>query len=335
MANPGTRLFTYANIAPESTPGTPVAPTRQLYMAGDGMFSPDFGLDFHETENRGLRTRTTRAPTSQAEDVTVTLSDVDGTSYDELVYAFACLLGTATGTGGSADKTWTQTPGQTASSNSPKTFTLDVGDDTQNWRLQYVQWQTIKLAASVGGLTSLNLAGFAQRAVKGAKATPATNAAVKIPGDLWTVKFAASIAALTGASISTNFLLDWDLELTTGLNPRHYMDGNVYFGQSVESDDISGVLNMTVESTALAVSEFYDKYVASTIDFIRLKAIGPVLGGTFYSSQIDLPVYYDKPDIISGEDNGVNTYKIPARLAYDPTSAKSVQLVTVNTLATL
>jgi hypothetical protein len=52
---------------------------------------------------------------------------------------------------------------------------------------------------------------------------------------------------------------------------------------------------MTVESTALAVSEFYDKWLAQTLDFIRLKATGPTLGASNYSAQIDLPVLYEGP----------------------------------------
>jgi hypothetical protein len=334
MVAPGTRIFTHFNMAPEVTFGTPVAPIRQFYVDGSGMWDEDIALNFHEQENRAIRTRIARTPTQQSEDVAVKISTFQGVSYDELAWFFNMLNGAAVGVGGAADKTWTQTPSMTAA-NAPKSFSADAGDDIQNWRLQGLQWQTLKLTSARGELTQLEANGFAQRAIKTAAAAPVTNSAVKIPGDLWTVKFAASIAALTGASISTNFLLDWDLEINTGIVPRHYMDGNTYIGQSVEAQDISAVLNMTVESTALAVSEFYDKYKAQTLDFIRLKATGPVLGGTNYSSQIDLPVYFDKPQPMSGEEDGINLYKVPARLAYDPTSAKSLQLVTVNSIATL
>jgi len=230
---PGTRLFQYANIAPEATRGTPVPPTRQLYM--DGSWNEDHGLHFHEGENRGIRTRSARVPTQTYEDVTFSLKDVDGTSYDDLSYAFAVLNGTATGTGAGADKTWIQTPSMTGS-NSPKAFTLDLGDDTQNWRLQYCMWQNIKIASAKSGLTSLQLDGFAQRSIKGAKAVPATNAGVKIPGDLWTVKFATTAAGLVGAAVVTNFLLDWELDINSGAIWRHYMDGNLYGAQHVETD---------------------------------------------------------------------------------------------------
>jgi hypothetical protein len=92
---------------------------------------------------------------------------------------------------------------------------------------------------------------------------------------------------------------------------------------------------MTVESTALAVSEFYDKSAADTMDFIRLKATGPALGGTNYSAQIDMPVLYEEPEIISGESggDGINLYKVLAHGADDTTNG--IIPVIVNSLAAL
>lgn len=335
MANPGVRLNSYVNIATESSAGTPVAPTRQLQMQLDGALDVDFNLNFHENENRGTRTKIVRTPTSQSEDVALQLSTITGIGFDELVIFFAEFNGTATASGGGNDKTWTQSPNQ-GTTNSPKSFTLDIGDDIQNWRAQYSQFSTITLSSSRGALTQLTATGFAQRALKVAKSTSAASTApIMIPGEAWTIKFATTQAGLTGASIQSNFLLDWDLTLDTGIRKRHYADGNMYFGQSVESGDVSGTLNLTVESTALAISEFYDKYATPQLDFIRLKNTGPTLGSTNYSSTIDLPVFYDKPSLIATEEDGVNLYKIPARLAYDSTSSKSIQLVTVASLTAL
>jgi hypothetical protein len=333
VANPGTSLFTHVNAGLEITYGSPVAPTRQLYMEGTGMWDEEIGLNFHETENRGVRTRIARTPTQTTEDVAINLTTVDGTDYDLLVIAFSMLNGAAVAVGGSADKTWTQTPSMTAL-NAPPSFTLDAGDDVQNWRLQGCQWQTIKLSAARGDKTSLALTGFAQRAIKTSAAAPVVNSGVKVVSDHWTLKHATSAAGLTGASVVANFLYDWDLEINTGILPRHYLDGNLYIGRSVETD-ISGTLNLTVESSALAVSEYYDKWKAQTLDFIRLKNTGPVLGGSFYDCQLDLPVYFDQPKVLASVDDGVNLYQIPARLAYDATSAKSIQVVTVTSATAL
>jgi hypothetical protein len=327
---PGTQLFTHFNVGKETTRGTPVAPTRQLYGEGTGVLQPDFGLNFHEGENTGRRYRIRRA-TSTSEDVALSFRSVSGIGYDDLVVPFSQIKGGTTGVGGTADKTWTFTPSATAANN-PEAWSIDVGDDVQNWRTQYSMARSFKISAARGDVTALEIDWFAQRAVKTAAASPAINAAVKIPGDIWTIKFAANIAGLAGASVQANFLLDWELEVMTGLQPRHYMDGNLYMGQHVETD-ISATLSMRVESTALAISEFYDKAAAATLDFLRLKATGPTLGGTNYSAQIDMPVLYDVPQPISEEQDGVNIYAITAHLADDTTNG--IIPVIVNSLAAL
>jgi hypothetical protein len=329
---PGIQLFTYANFGKETVRGTPVAPTRMLYAEGSGVLGLDSGQNFHEAVNAGIRARIRRV-TRQTEDVNLKLATAAGVSYDDLVIPFSQLKGAQTGAGGGADKTWTFTPSMTAL-NAPESYSVDVGDDVQNWRMQYAMLRSFKISAGLGDVTQLAMDGFAQRAVKTAKATPALNSGIKIPGDLWTIKFAATAAGLPGASVQTNFLQDFDLEVITGLKWRHYMDGNLYGSQHVETD-IAATLSMTVESTALAVSEFYDKHVADTMDFVRLRAQGPVLGGSFYSAQIDLPVLYQEPEPIGAEDDGVNLYKIVARATYDPTLANNIVPVIVNSLATL
>jgi hypothetical protein len=327
---PGTQVFTYFNVGKETAHGTPVAPTRQLYGTGTGMFDVNAGLNFHENENTGRRYRTRRV-TQTLLDVGFKFASDSGTSYDDLVIPFSQIRGGQTGAGAGADKTWTMTPAPTALNN-PESYSIDAGDDIQNWRLQYAQLLSFKIAAALGDVTSLEMEGFAQNAVKGAKATPAINASLKIPGELWTIKFATTIAGLTGATVVPNFLVAWELEVMTGLQWRHYMDGGLFGAQSVETD-IAWKLTLTAESQALTVSEFYDKALSQAMDFIRLRAQGPVLGGSFYSAQIDMPVLYEEPEIISAEDNGINLWKVVAHGSDDGTNG--LIPVIVNSLAAL
>lgn len=329
---PGVQVFTYMNIGKETTRGTPVAPTRQLYNEGTGILRPSFGLVKHEGENAGVRTRIRRV-TSTSEDVDLAFRTVHGVSYDELVFPFSQIAGGKTGTGAGADKSWNFTPSNTAANN-PEAYSADVGDDVQNWRCQYTMLRSFKLSAGLNDLTQLEGAGFAQRAVKTAKASPARNAAIKIPSDLWTVKFAATMAGLPGASISTNLLVGYELEVMTGLKWRHYLDGNLFGAQHVETD-LAGRLTLRVESTAAAITEFYDNAAAGTMRFVRLRAQGPVLGGSFYSAQIDMPVIYDVPEPITAEDDGINIYTITADVAFDETSSNSFAPAIVNSIAAL
>jgi hypothetical protein len=200
-------------------------------------------------------------------------------------------------------------------------------------------WQTIKLAGSAGGLTSIEVSGFAQKAVKTAAAVVAANQAIKIPGSLWTLKFAASIAGLAGAAVQTNLLRDWEVVINTGLTAQDYADGTLTMGQHQESQDISGTVAMTVDHTAGAITEFYDKWHANppTPSFLRFRtANGPVLGGSNYQAGFDFPVIYDDVDPLGGEQDGVNLVKVSGRLNNDVTSAKSLQsVITVCSLTAL
>lgn len=331
MVQSGTQLLTYANFGKETVRGTPVAPTRQMYFDGTGVFEEDDGLNFHQTENTGIRLRTRRV-TQTSEDVALKLKTSAGVGYDDLVVPLSQLKGGVTAVGAGADKTWTFTPTWTGALNAPESYSVDTGDDIQNWRHQYAMAKSWKLSAALGELTQLEMEMFAQKAVKGAKAAPAAVQPVKIPGELWTLKTATTIAGLTGASVQLNELVAWDLTVDTGLQAEHYMDGTLNFGQHFETD-IAAILNMTVESTAYSVSEFWDKAKAQTLDCVRLKVTGPTLGGSNYSVQIDMPVLWEVPKVQAADRDGVNLWTIQGHLAYD--GANGIIPVVVNSMTAL
>lgn len=330
---PGVEVFSRINFGKETVKGTPVARTRRFYGIAAGNLDIGDQWAFHEAENRGARVRVSaHAPTLLREMPAFKLADIAGIGYDDLVFPFSCgLLGGRTGVGGAADKTWTFTQPSTGSG-AYESFSLDVGDDTQNYILDYVMATRWGLKTTFGELTHLDADLFAQGTAKGAASTPAEVTPVLIPSDLWTVKFAATFAGLGAASISTNFLRTWAFDYATGIKPRFYADGTTQMGQHVETD-LTGSLSMEVESTALAVSEFVDKWRAGTVDYLRLKATGPALGGTNYSLQLDMPVYWDEPKPLASVDDGVNLYTVKAKQAWDGTNGLVVTLV--NSLAAI
>jgi len=324
----GVDVFTRINLAKETVHGTPVARTRRFYGIAAGNFDIGDSFAFHEQENRGARVRiSSHAPTLLRNAPTLKLVDSAGIGYDDLVHIFSMgLQGGRSGSGGSADKTWTFTQ-PTTGSGAYESLSADVGDDVQNWVLQYLMPTKWKLSTTFGELTHLEADCFAQQAIKGAASSPAEIANnILIPSDLWTLKTAGTFAGLSGASVQTNLLRTWSFEYDTGILPRFYMDGTTGLGQHVETD-IAGMVDMEVESTAYTISEFVDKYRAGTLDYARFKVQGPVLGGSFYSLQFDMPVYWDEPQVIASTDNGVNLYTVRGRQAYDSTNGLVVTLV--------
>ena len=332
---PGTQLLTYLQLGKESTAGTAVAAARMLYPDGTGLWNLDRMRTRHDSANRGTRTNRThvtqqgvalRIPFRTAQDV--------GVSFDELIYPFSQIKGGVTGSGGAADKTWTFTPSQTGS-NAQESYTIEFGDDVQEYEAEYCQASDFTLSAGVDDLTQLEMNFFGRQSTKSTKTSVTANNGVKIPGYLWKIRFATAQSGLSGASDQTNFLVGWSLNVQTGLVPRKYQDGNAYFGQSVEAAPLIGTLDLVVESTSTAVSQFYDKAASDTIDFIQLKATGPSLGSSNYSAQIQLCVSYDDPEVIGAESDGVNLYNVKAHLMLDSTWNNSIVATVVNSLAAI
>jgi hypothetical protein len=324
---PGVEVFSRINFGKETTKGTAVARTRRFYGVAAGNLDIGDQWNFHETENRGSRVRVSaHTPTLTREMPKVKLQDIDGIGYDDLVLPLSIgFQGGRTGVGGAADKTWTFTQPGTGSG-AYESMSVDIGDDIQNYILDYVMPTRWQLSTDFGGKTHFEADCFAQQVVKGAASAPAEINPILIPSDLWTVKFAGTFAGLAGASVQTNFLRTWSLEYLTGITPRWYMDGNMFLGQHVETD-IAATVSLEVESTALAVSEFVDKYRAGTLDYMRLKATGPALGGTNYSLQIDMPLYWNEPKPLSSVDEGVNLYTVEGKQAFDGTNGMVISLV--------
>lgn len=331
---PGSQLYALFQTGKEATAGTSVAATRQWYPDGTGLINIDPMLALHEG-NKGVRTPL-NAVTSKGVAVEIPYrSNAEiGVSWNELVFPLNQAGGGTAGSGSSADKTWTWAAGGTATTN-PQAYTIEVGDDIQFWEFEYAQMRDFTLSASKDGLTQLEANWFARQPTKVTKTSLSPNTDVRIPGYLWKPSFAHAQSALGTATAQSNFLVDWSASITTGLVPRFYQDGLAYFGQSVESMPVDAEITLHVESTALAVSEFYDKWYAQTMDFMQLKAIGAAIGGGTYLAALQFALIYTDVKPISSSDEGVNLYEITARAAYDATWGQSMGGTVVNAIAAL
>lgn len=332
---PGVRLLSYMQIGKETTPGTSVAATRRMAPDLTSAFTVDWMKTYHEGRSTGTRNPVTYA-TQQGTMVTINYRTMDtaGIAYDDLPYFMHFPAGGTAGTGASADKTWTSAWGG-AVTGSPVAYTIEFGDDVQEFEAEYCQARHIGISAEPSGLTQLTADFYGRQATKSTKTTLTMPNPVNIPGYLWKVRFATTQAGLTGASDIPNFLVSWDAEWDTGMVPRFYHDGLAYFGQGVEAAPVTGNLHMVVESNSTAITQFYDKGAANTIDFVQLKATGPALGSSFYSSQFQFAVEYTTVTPLSGEADGVNLYDVTARIVYDSTWTKSIEAVTVCSVASL
>lgn len=332
---PGLQHYTRLTIGKETVAGTAVAGSRLLYPDGTGFFSEDQMQTFGEDANRGTKTHVTRSVSQgTAAAVTYRTPAQRGVAYDELVIPFSQIKGGVTGSGGTAAKVWTFTPTQNASS-SQETYTLEPGDDNESWRMEYGQVSRFRLSAAVDQPTQLEMDFFARQAtVTSTLSKPTPTDPVTIPGKKWKVRFATAQAGLNTASDETNFLLDFDLDVTTGLVPRRYQDGNDYFGQSVEGEQLDFTFTMHGESTSQA-STRYAKWKNNEVEFVRLRANGPSLGSTTYAAQVDLAVLWTNVQPIASADAGVNIWEFTGRAAYDSTWDNSIVGHLINSITAL
>lgn len=332
----GLQHYTRLAIAKETTAGTPLVATRLLYPDATGFFNIDKMLTFNEDANRGTKTHVTQA-TQQGVGVTLTYRTPSNTgiSYDELVIPFSQIKGGQTGAGGTAAKVWTFTPTQNATS-SQEAYTWEFGDDNESWRAEYGQVSRWRLSAAVDQPTQLEMDVFARQAsITSTISKPTPKDPVRIPGGTWKVYFATTQAALNATSATTNFMLDFDLDVTTGLVPRRYQDGNLYFGQSQEGAPLDFTLTLHGESTSVA-STRYAKWENGQVEFIRLRNDSTAsVGSTTYAAQVDLAVLWTNVQPIASADDGVNVWEFTGRAAYDATWDGSIVGTLVNSVTTL
>jgi hypothetical protein len=335
MTAPGSQLLTNIQVAAETGAlGTAVARTRKFYGISTGTFDPGYQWQSHAAENRGSKIRSPRSTLIQQEPK-ITLSDIDGIAYDDLVLPLSMgLQGGLTGVGGAADKVWSFAPVTTAVSNAYESACMDFGDDIQNYTVAGLICTGWTLSAEVGGPTKFSADLIGMTTVKGAATALSNITPEYMSGELWTIAHAANWAGLAAASAAGTFLKSFSLKYVPGVLPVHYLDGSLAFGQIVEGE-ISGTLDLEFDSTALAVSAYYDKNVAQTPVWIKLSNVGAALGGTNYGLVIYLYGYVTDVKPISGESDGINHYTATVALDYDSVGAHHLTATLTCSLAAI
>jgi len=326
--------FSGLQIGVETVAGTAVATTRELYPDLPGSFDPGIIRSLHEGAQRGTSSNITHATIiGHRPSLTYRSDPTHGITWDELVILGSQIDGGNTGTGAGADKVWTFAPTQTGPT--WDTYTLNIFDVSQCFEVDYGFMTGWSISGGFDDLTQCTMDWVARQTAKVTVDTVAANNAVKIPSNLWTMKYASAQSGLTGASALANTLRSWTLSVDTPQRARWYAGSLGEFGQALGSNNLGGTLQMTWDSTADAVAQ-YDLYAAGTPAFFRLAATGPTLGGTTYLAQIDVCVLWeDSFQPIATESDGVLEYSMIGRIAYDATWTQSLTLGCTCSIAAL
>jgi len=325
----GLTAFRRIQVGKETTPGTAVAATAKLM--GMTLKAPlgDRRIVQPE-EERGSLAGAFRSYTQAIGWEGATLSG-DAT-FEDILYLLAMAVeGGVTPSGLGTAKTWTFSPSLT-SANSPDTFTLEFGDDTQAYEVEYVLATGLEISGGVGQALkcSANLVG---RQITPTTFTPSLvdrNVESALAGK--TSLYMDDAGGTIGTTAKAATLLDWTWRL-----PEHFAtiahQGSLYF-TAVREQRMKPTLEMTVEFNA-GVAALRTKYASETAQLVRIEAVGGLIEtGTNKKLTIDGAYKIVDFDVLD-ERNGADIVKLTLHGEYDATYGKLFEIVVVNTVGTL
>ena len=234
-------------------------------------------------------------------------------------------------TSAQGDWKWTFTPGltQAAGDNAPDSFTLQVGDDQQGWRIPYCMTDRISIKGKVsqdGGAAPVSLeSGFFGRYIEenALTAGQALEGSAPANAKLAQLYVDSSWAGVGGTEVADG-LDEFTLEILTGVHPVFRGSGANYFNRHAEG--IIGYTATFVVEHALR-DELMSSQQAGSLQVARLKLTGSQIGsGVNHSLIVDMGGAWEDVSAIDNSDRGDNLATIALRAMYDDTGAKGLQV---------
>lgn len=322
------KILTSARTAIEATKGTAVTPATRLLYATDMEWDQQVDTIIPQ-ELRNSYFQNFRAYPGM-ESNTFTFKG-DATFDDLAFWGLMAVKGGVAGSGGSADKTWAFVP--TGTADDLKSFTLEAawGDllATVGWRWPGVQvdefgltWEKNKTVEYAVKATTFK-AATQITAFSGSLTDRTTISAL---GTNTTVYLDTSTIGTTADSGVQSV----DFTLKNGLVRQEGLDGTST-GQ--------GLFRPNPREAKLKLVRYMnsktelDAFLAKTVRKVRVKTVGPALGGSTYQIQLD---FYG---VITGhkwaEADGYITQELSLDSIYDSTATTDFSLTVVNSLASL
>jgi hypothetical protein len=331
----GGRAFSKYLWGKEDPSGTAVAADTFLLGAEIGAIPVDRVPTFPE-DNMGVRARSSRAIFYQY--LVQNSLRIPHGYFQILPMIFSCgLKGTVTPveqTGSQLDYLWTFAPSLTAT-NSLNSITLEMGDDTQAYEVEYVQFERIRMSGVVAQGAEASPVEI-EVDYYGRQVTPTTFSTVAVPSVTpINAKFSRiyidSAFASAGGTEITSLLRSWELEILTG---AHYK----FFGSGLQTFDthdqawIDVMLTMVWEGGSKADTQ-YDLFRLGTEQVITIKLDSGVQIGTGdnHNFQLDIWGAYEHITPLNEEDRGNNLHAALFHGLYDGTAADMIDFnVTTN-----
>ncbi|MBX7220327.1 MAG: hypothetical protein K1Y36_10315 [Blastocatellia bacterium] len=295
-------------IGVETTAGTAVAAGKQLPSLSFSL-SPE--LRTKDYRANGFKTTTVLQLNRE-----MAKGSVEGPlTYNEIIWLLCGLIGENDGSvGGSAPYTWDFAP-KTSGADTPKTFTVEVGDSTAAQQAAYTQFKNFKLSASKdevkvsGDLFARSLAN-----ISNLTATPTVIDQLPVNVNEIDVFIDSTFGGIGGTKLTD--VMMFDIEIGDKFLAREVLNTTFQsFKDAIETDyqvKVSFVVEFNAQTQAL-----YAAMKASGLPtrYIRFKATGPTLGAGTYLFQFDAAVKLMATE--QTDQDGVYAYKFECLAIHD------------------
>ena len=229
--------------------------------------------------------------------------------------------------------TYTYTPNLTTA-NTPKTFTIEYGDDVQEHEVEYCVTKELEISGAVDEPWTVKSSMFgrnlAASSFTGALSDPTVETALV---NLTKLYIDDSGGSHGGTELALT-LIDFSFKLTTGFTPGKHGGSTLYF-DALRQQKIKATLDMTLEFLTATEAERV-KRVAGTNRLVRLEALGTLAGAAtaYRTARIDMSGVYTKWGSL-GDNDGADVVAVTLESEYDSTWAKFLEIVVINAVATL
>lgn len=228
-------------------------------------------------------------------------------------------------------------PLATTAAPTTKAYTIEGGDNQQEYQALYGFCEEITLAGNPGEAVTI---ASRWRARSMAKGTFTAGVAVPTVEQILFQKGRLYIDATSdtiGVTQATNTWLGFEMTIATGLIPVFTGDGNLYFSfDKCTGPDVTG--SIIFEHDAFGVAQ-YDNFVANTTKLVRMEFQGSALtgsGGTYTTKALRIDMAMKITSVVLLDvRNGNNTVRVNYRAVYNPTANLYCAVNVCNTLAAL
>ena len=334
MANGITSLDDFIQLGIESTSGTEV--DASTIWRGIGTMDDKRTITFPD-EDIGYISQTDRAYEPKLE-ASISFESVPLT-FEQGPYVFNAGVKLATaaqdGTAGSGYSYVHTAP--TTSVNTIGTYTIEAGDNIQEYQMLYSFVEKIKLSGKAGEAWMVQSDWVGRQVAKGTKTASLSLPTVEeVPFSATTMSI-DTVGGTIGSTAVSNTLLACEIDITTGWHGTWTGDNKYFSLHNMDGKKLDITAKITYLHNASAVAE-YDAFVAQTPRQIRIESVGSALttGGTFTDKtfRVDMAGKYETWDKI-GEDNGDDIVVATLKVRYDATAALYFEPTFVNQLTTL